>query len=428
MLPRTFLLTIDRLSYGTAGVGRFDGKVIFVPGTVPGDQVEVALEAEKKTYAVGRVITLHRSSPSRRQPPCPYVSQCGGCPWQQVTYVEQLQAKEEAVREHMRRIGGFVDPPVLPILSSPQEWHYRHRIRLHAHANARLGFTQARSHELVEIETCLIAEPEIAAQLQGAREWLTSLRTTVCQIELISRTSSGGIVLLGESDGPFQNADEETCANFLATHANVSGLVLTGQQWRRMWGDPTISFALGVDGLTVQVSPGIFTQVNLAGNHVLLSTLLSLGNFHNSQRVIELYCGAGNFSLPLARCVRELVGIEQDRRAVADARTNAARMNITNARFIHASARAGAADLLRHGVRGDVVVLDPPRAGAAEVIDMLPRFGAQSIIYVSCDPVTLARDLRRLSVHGYRLHVLQPLDLFPHTYHVETIALADLTC
>src|SRR5262245_48815989 len=151
MLPHTLNLTIDRLSYGAAGVGRSNGKVVFVPGTVPGDEVEVVIAEEKKTYAIGHVVTLRQPSAQHRPPPCPYVPRCGGCPWQHVAYAEQLRAKEAAVREHLRRIGGMPDPPLLPIIPSPQEWHYRHRVRLRAEDNLRLGFSGARSHALVQI-------------------------------------------------------------------------------------------------------------------------------------------------------------------------------------------------------------------------------------------------------------------------------------
>lgn len=425
--------TIERLAYGPAGVGRSDGKVIFVPGTVPGDEVEVRLQEEKKNYATGTLVTLRRPSPHRRWPPCPYVPRCGGCPWQHVTYAEQLRAKEALVREHMRRIGGIATPPVLPIIPSPQEWHYRQRIRLRTEDQTRLGFYQASSHELVEISSCLIAGERVDLHLQAARAWLACLRTQVRRLELITNDPAqgqkrAGVVLVGNAEGEFQVSDDVTCTRFLAAHPDVCGLVLFGRGWRRVWGETHVSFATGLEGLTLTVSAGTFMQVNLAGNRALIAALLQLAQVKAEHQVIELYCGAGNLSLPLARQARTLIGIEQDQTAVADARANAVRAGLTNTRFLCAPARAGVRALLRAGTCGDVVVLDPPRAGAAEVIDEVPRLGAQKVVYVSCDPTTLARDLRRLQAYGYRVQTLQPLDLFPHTYHVEVIAVSILTC
>lgn len=423
-------LTIDRLSYGPAGVGRTAGKVVFVPGTVPGDEVDVAIDEEKKNYARGHVVALHHSSPQRREPPCPYVTQCGGCPWQHVLYPEQLRAKEATVREQLQRIGGIPDPPVLPIIAARNEWHYRHRVRVRVDNNARLGFSPPRSHDLVEIESCLIAGEESALQLGTARAWMTALQTKLRQVEIVSQVQTHGdgtFALLGEAEGMFRQSDIAVCTQFLQTHPAVKGLLLTGPGWRRNWGDPTVTYDLGVDDLTLHVSRGTFTQVNPAQNQRLIATLLRLGAFCAQQRVIELYCGAGNFSLPIAGRVSSLIGVESAFDAVEDARTNAARAGMTNVQFLHAPAQTGVLQLLQKETRCDVLVLDPPRIGAAEVIADLPRFAAPMIVYVSCDPTTLARDVRQLRQRGYRLQVAQPIDVFPQTYHVETIALCVLT-
>ena len=433
-------LRIERLAYGPTGVGRVNaqngqiekvGKVVFVPNTVPGDHVDVVITQEKKRHANGRVIALRRPSPERRNPPCPYVPRCGGCPWQQVTYPEQLRAKESLVRENMRRIGGMADPPVLPIIPSPQEWRYRHRIRLRTEPPARLGFYQAQSHELVELADCLIAGKNSARHLARARDWLAQLHTLVRRVELVTSdpvcTSAEGVVLMGNAEGPFHMADEEACAAFLRAHTDVSGLILFGRGWRRTWGETHVVLDLGVDGLTLVVKNGGFTQVNPAANRVLIKTLLQLGGFDGSQKVIEGYCGGGNLSLPIAAHSRELFGVEQDADAIADARDNSARAGLLNVQFIHASAQAGLQTLLRRKVQADVVVLDPPRAGAAEILEVIPQLGATKIVYASCDPTTLARDLRLLGQSGYRVDYLQPIDLFPQTYHIETIAVAVLT-
>lgn len=427
-------MTIDRLSYGPAGVGRLDGKAVFVPETAPGDVIEVRIEEEKKGYAKGRVSTLLTASPFRRQPPCPYVQRCGGCPWQHLTYEEQLRSKEALVQEQLRRIGGLSEVPLLPILPSPHEWRYRHRIRLHVEQNTRLGFSPPRSHAVVEIQDCLIAWEGVAAHLDLAREWVAALRTPVVQLELAisdgavkpgSEQEAPNVVMIGEARGSLHPADTHTGERFLAAHPQCVGLRISGHGWRRTWGDTSLTLFSEESVLTAR--DGAFTQVNPAANRVLTMSLLQLCAVHGEQRVVELYCGAGNFSVALARGARELVGIEQNGAAIAGARANAERAGLTNTRFVHDSALAGVQHLLKSRVQCDVVVLDPPRTGAAEVIDTLPQLGASTIAYVSCDPTTLARDLRRLQHHGYRLHAVQPIDMFPQTYHVETIAVSVLT-
>ena len=364
-------------------------------------------------------------------PPCRYIPRCGGCPWQHVTYAEQLRAKEALVREHLRRIGGVADPPVLPILPSPQEWRYRHRIRLRTGPPAQLGFYQSQSHELVELEDCLIAGEDCATHLTHARAWLAQLQTTVRRVELSTsdplRAATGGVVLTGNAEGRFQTVDEEACAAFVARHDAVAGLMLFGRGWRRAWGETCIVLDLGVDDLVLEVKRGGFTQVNPAGNRVLIAALLRLVDFNRSQKVIECHMGAGNLSLPIAGRVSTLIGIEQDPHALADARENVTRTGLDNVTFVHASARVGLQTLAQRKVEADILVLDPPRAGAADSLDAIPRLKIPKIAYVSCDPATLARDMRRLGQLGYRLECLQPVDLFPHTYHVETIAIAVLT-
>ncbi len=430
-------LKVDSLAYGPYGVGRVDGRVVFVPSTAPGDEGEIAIVEEKKGYAIGTLLSLSQPSQQRRVPPCPYIPHCGGCPWQHISYQEQLRAKEQLLREHLHRIGGFSDPPLFPIIPSPNEWGYRHRLRLRFDNKKRLGFYQARSHEVVEIGHCLIAEEVVSAHLSLAQKWLAALRTTVRRLEIVAqgasprgtspRGTSPRVVLLGNAEGPFHPVDEAVSRAFLQAHPSVAGVVLFGRKWRRMWGDTRVVLDLGVDGLSVRVSQGGFTQVNPAANRELITVLLSLGEFHSEQRVLELYCGAGNFSLPIAHRVCELVGAEQSRVSATDAVENAREHGFTNCRFLPASAQEAVRALVRQGETFDVVVLDPPRAGAAEVMDDLPRLQAQRILYVSCHPATLARDLRTLAGHGYRLHRIQPLDFFPHTYHVETVAVLLLT-
>ncbi len=420
-------LRIDCLVYGPYGMGRLDGRVIFVPYTAPGDEGEVLRTEEKKDYALGTLLSLSRSSPARRPPPCPYFPRCGGCPWQHIAYDQQLKAKENLLREHLRRIAGLSDPPLLPILPSPREWGYRHRLRLRVDQSKSLGFYQARSHEVVEIASCLLAEDVLNEHLPLAREWLLRLRTPVRRLELISQGDTPRVVLVGNAEGKFQAEDREESARFLQEHPSVGGLVLFGRRWRQVWGDSRIFLDLGVEGLYIRVRHGGFTQVNPLGNQALIATLLRLGGFGAEERILELYCGAGNLSLPIARRVRELVGVEQNPLSVADAKENAREQGVGNCLFLCALAHREVEEFLKRGERFDGVVLDPPRAGAAEVVGSFSQLGAPKVLYVSCHPATLARDLRELLRQGYRVQAVQPLDLFPHTYHLETVVSLLLT-
>jgi len=423
-------MTIDRLSFGPAGVGRVDGKVVFVPRTVPGDEVVISIDSQKKNYATGKVLEIRVPSQHRRQPPCPHASLCGGCPWQHIDYQEQLRAKESLVEEQLRRIGRLKDVPLLPIVASPQEWRYRQRIRLRIDRSGRVGFVALHSHEVVEIDSCLVAWEGVSLHLRLLRDWLASLHTMVEQVELaveepLAQSQDQRIVIIAQTEGLFCREDDQSCRNFLAAHAEIAGVFMQGKGWRRRWGNTTRSLGSEEELLA---HGSAFTQVNAAVNRLLVESVLQLSDVQASDRVIELYCGSGNFSVPLARHAHELIGIEQVPAAIISARKNATRSGVTNTRFLQDSARNGVQALLRSGINGDVIVLDPPRSGAAEVVDDLPRFGARVITYVSCDPTTLARDLRSLSQYGYQLRAVQPIDMFPQTYHVEVVAVSVLTC
>jgi 23S rRNA (uracil1939-C5)-methyltransferase len=277
----------------------------------------------------------------------------------------------------------------------------------------------------------MVAWERAPLHLRLVREWITSLRTVVSQVELAlediaARPEDQRVVVFAQVRGPFHRADESACLRLLAARALIAGVALQGKDWRRVWGDTSRTLVGKDEKLTIR--DDAFTQVNTAANQLLVEAVLRLSEVRSADTVIELYCGSGNFSVSFARCASKVIGIEQNEGAIANARMNVAHAGVTNARFLHAAASVGVRELLRDGVHGDVVVLDPPRIGAADVVDDLPRLGARTITYVSCDPVTLARDLRRLGQHGYRLQAVQPIDMFPQTHHVEVIAVSVLTC
>jgi len=409
---------IESLAYGVFGVARTDRGVVFVPQTAPGDVARVRIVEEKRGHREAELVEILEPSPSRRTPPCRYVPECGGCPWQHVDYPAQLAAKEASLREALARIGGF-DVGALDIRPAIAcaEWAYRHRLTLRVDGEQRLGFYRHRSHRLVEIERCLIADAVVNAHLEVAREWLRGVSTEVRRVEIAS-ARDGSAALVGNAEGPFRH-DGAYHDKFLRAHPTVSGIVLYGKGWRQAFGKPLVDLEIE-DGLVIDTQGG-FTQVNPAGNRRLVAALVELASPRADDRVLDLYCGAGNFTLPLARRVGEVLGVESEGTSVTHARRNADRAALANCRFLQRDAASAARSLAEAAEKFSLVVLDPPRSGAADVIDALPALASDRLVYVSCNPATLARDLGRLSKLGFSVGTIQPIDLFPQTYHIEAV-------
>jgi len=413
------LVTIESLTHGVFGIARTERGVVLVPQTAPADVARVRVVADKHSYREAELVEIVSPSPARRTPPCRYVPECGGCPWQHVGYEAQLAAKQSILQETLVRIGGFASEALelRPILPSA-EWRYRHRVTLRVDGEQRLGFYRHRSHRLVEIESCAIANDLVNAHLATARRWLRGLSTTVRRLE-IACARAERVVFVANAEGPYRH-DAEYHHRFLRAHPSVAGIVLFGKGWRRSFGKPSASIEID-DGLYLETEGG-FTQVNPAGNRRLVETVLAFAAPRPTDRVLDLYCGAGNLTLPLARLVGEAVGVESDLPSVTDARRNADRWGLSNCRFIRERAEGAARALASGGERFDLVVLDPPRSGAPGALASVATLAVDRLVYVSCDPATLARDLRRLVDLGFSLGPLQPIDLFPQTHHLEAVA------
>jgi len=418
-------LTITALSYGPHGVGRLDGKAVFVRGVVPGEDVDVVVREDHGTYAFADLIAVRQAAAARRTPPCPYLPRCGGCPWQHLDYAAQLRAKEQNVRDALVRIGAFPNPPVRPILPSPAEFGYRGRLTLRV-AGRRVGFYAAATHDLVPIDACLLASDVVGRAVSAAADLVGRVGSAVRRIEIVSGEADDRTVLVGEVEGACAPGDRERVDSWLAEQPAVAGVVFHGRRWRQAWGTVTLVLRPEAD-LTVRARAGAFTQVNPAGNRLLVQTLLDLGGFVPGEQVLDLYAGVGNLGLPVARRTGAAVLVERDGMGAADARANAAALGLAGCEVRTEAAHRAVAALRRTGQRFDAVVLDPPRGGAAEVLDDLLGLAPARVLYVSCNPASLARDLRRLRTR-YVIEAVQPVDLFPHTYHVEAIARAVLTC
>lgn len=410
------------LAYGPDAVGRHDGRVVFVPGAAPGDRVRVRVVEEHGNWARAALVHVCVPGPARRAPPCPWVRDCGGCPWQHVDYAAQLHAKEANVRESLARIAGVTPHALAPIQAAPSEWAYRRRIRVHVGAGGVVGYRRPRSHALVPIDECPIAEPAVAAALAPLRALVGSLRTTLEDAEIVANGQEA-LVLAVNARGAFAAADEAAIRAWLAATPTVAGVALRGRTWTRRFGVTAIATRSEIDAAPTVQRAGTFTQVNPAANLLLVRTVVA--TVGGGARVLELFCGAGNLTLPLARVSASVVAVDQNPRGVEDGAASAAAAGLANVRF---EVAATDEHLRRHGLSGaDVVVLDPPRTGAAAAARLLARLAPARIVYVSCDPTTLARDVRTLASAGFAVARVQPLDMFPQGPHVETVLEAVLT-
>ena len=414
-------LEIDRLSYGPYGVGRTDGKAIMVPRSAPGDRLIARIIDSKERYAIGEIISIVSPSPLRQTPPCPYIGDCGGCTWQHIGYLQQLKAKQQSVADALRRIGKLDQFDLRPIIASPNVENYRRRIRLQVSAVKRLGFYSAASHHIVEIDNCLIAAQPLNRVIGALRPWLDQLAATIDHIEVVCGDEAGQTVVTAAANARLDSSDEALCAALVDAANSIDGVIVHDNDWRKTWGDPAITVKLQ-DDLSLKLDADIFTQVNAEANRLMLSELLGAGAFDKSDRVLELYAGAGNFTLPIARQVGEITAIEGYRHAVTSGKLNGQRNAIDNIHWICAPVPRAVAQLKKQRQQFSKIILDPPRGGAKGIEADIAALGAATIAYVSCNPTTLARDLAALSQNGYKLQFVQPIDFFPHTFHVESLA------
>jgi 23S rRNA (uracil1939-C5)-methyltransferase len=417
-------LEIDSLSYGPYGIGRLGGKAVMVPHTAPGDTIKAQIVESKDRFAVGEMLRLMAPSPVRQTPPCPYVGRCGGCSWQHLRYDAQLKAKQQSVEDALRRIGKLDRFELRPIIPSSNEYHYRRRIRLQVAASRKLGFYGASSHQLVEIASCAIADNHLNSVIEVLRRWLHGLPINIEHVEIVMGDEPNQLVVTAKAADEFVIQCEDACKELVSAGSGVRGLILHGRNWRKVWGEPTISIQLLSD-FSLAVDADIFTQVSPDGNRRMLQELLTAADFQVGDRVLELYSGAGNFTLPIAKRVDNVVAIEGHRPSIANGKLNAQKNGINNICWICSPVPPAVAQLKKHKAKFTKIILDPPRAGAKGIERDLAALGASNIFYVSCNPTTLARDLAALAKQGYKLQMVQPIDLFPQTFHVEALAVME---
>jgi 23S rRNA (uracil1939-C5)-methyltransferase len=411
---------ISAMTFGPYGVGHRDGKAVMVAHSVVGDRLEVAPVSERRDYSVAKIREIIRESDERRGAPCPYLPRCGGCDWQHIEYAAQVRFKGEVIaRELTHALGIEVDPTNL-VEPAPAEFGYRSRIRLKVGAHGVIGFHEFGTNAIVEIDSCMVADAGIRMPLHLAR----SLGKRVEEIEVIR--DGAREVQVAYLKKPASEEDLRLARKVLESDSEIRGIVLRSGARREILGEAAITVELE-QGLSIEVDADLFSQVNRAQNMRLVVSVMEMASIKESAPVLDLYCGAGNFSIPASRRGARVTGVDADAGAVAAAIRNAARLKLRDAQFVAMKASETADFLHRARYRPEVVILDPPRTGAADLMEPIVKLRAPRIVYASCDVTTLARDLATLARAGYKVERVRGFDFFPNTHHVEIAASALLT-
>lgn len=409
---------IEKLVPGGAGMARLaDGSVGFVEGVLPGERVAVEPLTRRRGFSEARRLQLIEASGERVALPCEIADRCGGCDWHHIAYPAQLTHKRALIAEALRRTGGFHDLPAIEITPSPNPLGYRLRMRLHIDARGELGFFEKRSHRLIVAPTCAVASPELGAALTHFRAIAAALPRELAQFESVELRVSphpperlATLVARGEPKQAARRAAQLLERLRPEFQLAVSGLP-TGVRQR---------FELAPD-LFLSVSPQAFVQVNWEVNLALVEHVVAGARARGVQRFLDVYAGAGNFTLPLARAGFAGVSVEAHPDAARAAAESLLEHGFSAVRALSEDATHALESLARAGERFDLVLLDPPRAGAATLLEPLLALSPTHVAYCSCDPVTLARDLRALCAEHYVLEAIHAFDMFPGTHHVETL-------
>lgn len=437
---RIYRAHIDGYSSEGLGIARIDGQVVFVHGAVRGETCDVLVMKVLKNAAFGKIAALVEPSPARRQPDCPYYGRCGGCDFRHMSYEEELWAKRARVQDALTRIGG-AEVTVEEILGAEQPLHYRNKSIYPISPAGEVGFYRARSHQVVHVEHCLIQKPEADALAQAVRDYIARF-----QVEPYNEATGRGLLrhlyvrtsCRGESlacllvNGSRLPHEQELVDMLRAAAPGVCGVVLgentrrgnaiLGDRYRTLWGRDYLTDTLC--GLELRLSVPSFYQVNHDQAQRLYEKALEYAGLTGRELAVDLYCGAGTITQVLARRARHVIGGEIVPEAIRDAEESARRNGVGNVEFLCGDASRLAAELRQRGLRPDVICVDPPRKGLApDVVEAAASMEPERIVYVSCDPATLARDAARFAPLGYRPVRACAVDLFPGTAHIETVCL-----
>jgi len=430
-------ITIDDLTVEGAGIGRYYGMAVFVPRALPGETVTARIIKVTKSYAVGRMMALHKASPERVQPFCPVFERCGGCTLQYMSYVAQLEYKRRYVQQCFQRIGG-IEISLPEIVASDDERAYRNKAAFPvamADGEVNAGFFAPRSHQLA-VADCGIQQDALNAVKNAVVNWARKNHIAAYDEErgtgtlrhIVARQASdgsimAGVVVRGRVDEASLIATLKGIPNLKSIVVNINkekGNAILSSQSRVIWGDAYITEQY--EDLNFRAGLTSFLQVNHKQSAKLYDIVLGYADISKKDAVFDLFCGIGTISLLAAKRAKKVLGIEYVPEAVENAQDNARLNNIINAQFLAGDAGEMIDEGIRTVGRPDIVILDPPRKGCDKaligcIIEAMPK----RVVYVSCDPATLARDAAVFCTGGYEVEKIKAVDMFPQTTHVETV-------
>ena len=424
-------VTIESLAHDGRGVAHLDGKAVFIDGALPGEVVSFEYTTSRRKFDEGRVTAVQTASADRVEPRCAHFGVCGGCSLQHLDPAAQIQAKQQTLLDNLRHIGKVAPESVLPPMTGPV-WGYRTKARLGVKdvvkkGRVLVGFREKRSPYVADLSRCEVLHPAVGDRLGELSALVEQLeaRARIPQIEVAVAADDTSALVFRHLD-PLTPHDRDVLRQY-AIDQDVHVYLQPGgpDTVQVLWPEKSVlSYTLGSESVVIEFQPTDFTQVNTAINEQMVARVLEMMSLGETDTLLDLFCGLGNFTLPLARHAGKVTGVEGDAGLVSRARDNAALNGLDNTAFHVANLAETNTDAAWAGSGYNKVLLDPPRSGAAEVMPLLGNIHPQRIVYVSCHPGSLARDAGTLvNELGYRLLSAGVMDMFPHTAHVESIAL-----
>ncbi len=415
---------VEGLSYSASGVARYEGKVVFIPYTVTGDVVKFSIKENRKTYADGRLEEVLKSSPYRRPAPCQYFERCGGCQWQHVQYNYQLYSKKMITKDLIERIGLIKNVNVADTNSANSEWNYRQRVRFQigfTDGMPCLGFSIFGSNEVVDIQNCHIVQRPIVDLL---KQLITKKNAIKNFYDFEVYYSEEGCFTFSATAR--QNWEQRLAEElFPLFKGGVIKEMRTGKVYNIKEANLSYTVKNSMGDFKLKVLAGGFVQANPYVNEIILNVLIDILSGYKEMLLLELYAGSGNFTIPLSKLFRHVVAVEADPFSFRALKENLPKNRVVNVSAVQSNVYEEVLKCFNKNREFDVIFLDPPRIGAKDVMPFLSKLNAKRIVYLSCNPSTLARDIKVLCDAGYSLSKLIPFDMFPQTFHIECLAVLD---